>query len=101
MTAALLDPVLYNQKAVIIKKFRLITSHKDCILNLGDDFVVIINNKPISPGCNRFLVFLTITNVLYKHSYSSPKKYNVIKSRANTNHFDGNIKQNNKTSNSQ
>ncbi len=66
-------PWLYNQKAVIIKKFRLITSHKDCILNLGDDFVV-INNKPISPSCNLFLIFFAITNVLYKHSYSNPPK---------------------------
>ncbi len=50
MIVRLLDPVLYNQKAVTNKNITLITSHKDCILNLGDDFVVINNNKPISPG---------------------------------------------------
>ncbi len=95
--------LLYNHITIIIRNFRLIVPHKDCILILDDDCVVIINNKPTSPGCSLFLAFLDITNVLYKQSYSSPKKYNVIKSRvksttkANTNHFDGNVKRNNKT----
>ncbi len=35
--------------------------------------VVTSNNKPISPGYNIFWGFLAITNILYKHNYSSPK----------------------------
>uniref|UniRef100_A0A672K2X4 Complement C3-like n=1 Tax=Sinocyclocheilus grahami TaxID=75366 RepID=A0A672K2X4_SINGR len=50
--------ILYNQRAIVIRNSRLITPHKDYILNLGDDCVVIINNKPISASCSLFLVFL-------------------------------------------